>query len=314
MADAMLRQWAMLKLIPKSPRKTEVSRLKAQLADMGYFTDLRTIQRDLNKLSEIFPLVGDGAKPQGWSWLAEGGELGLQNLDPHEALTLKLVQGFIDDLLPVTTHSHLAPYFAHADKVLQQQSSSLPRWPDKIRVLPKGQPLLPPKIDLQVQHAVYQALLEERRLTVHYQPRDHAASKSYEVNPLALVVRNQVVYLVCTLWDYSDIRQLLLHRMISAELLDKPIAVPADFDLDAYIQDGAFGFRLGGLIRLQAEFAPSTEALFRETPLSEDQQIDVLPDQFLRISATVRDTAELQTWLNGFGALCRKVQKQLLAE
>jgi len=44
---------------------------------------------------------------------------------------------------------------------------------------------------------------------------------AYTVNPLGLVMRDGTTYLVCTLLDYTDIRQLAMHRMGSAQLLDR---------------------------------------------------------------------------------------------
>ncbi|MBC7944089.1 MAG: WYL domain-containing protein [Burkholderiales bacterium] len=65
----------------------------------------------------------------------------------------------------------------------------------------------------------------------------------YVVNPLSLVVRNSIVYLVCTMWDYKEVRQLALHRVRKAELLDSASVMTTGFDIDAYIAQGEFGFR-----------------------------------------------------------------------
>jgi hypothetical protein len=68
MNETILRQWSMLRHIPRIPRKTSAPMLLTRLEDDGFKTTLRTIQRDLNLLAISFPLQSDDAKPQGWSW------------------------------------------------------------------------------------------------------------------------------------------------------------------------------------------------------------------------------------------------------
>ena len=50
----------------------------------------------------------------------------------------------------------------------------------------------------------------------------------------------------------------------------------------------------------------------RETPLSRDQRVQAREDGWLRISATVVDSARLDWWLRGFGAAVRDVRKILM--
>ncbi|MDD3609477.1 MAG: WYL domain-containing protein, partial [Halothiobacillaceae bacterium] len=71
MSETLLRQWAMLRFIPRAPRRIDTKTLQDKLSAAGYDINLRSIQRDLNKLSQVLPLVGDEHKPQGWSWQAD---------------------------------------------------------------------------------------------------------------------------------------------------------------------------------------------------------------------------------------------------
>lgn len=304
MNDTLLRTWAMLRMIPRFPRVITTATVKSRLADDGWTVSLRTIQRDLIKLSEVFPLVSDEAKPQGWSWQANAAQLDLPTLDAQAALTFKLVEGHLQTLLPHTTLDYLAPWFQTASGVLDAQGNGLAAWPGKIRVLSRGLPQRPPAIDTQVQSAIYQGLLLERQLAVTYQPPWTEATKEYVVNPLAVVVRDALVYLVCTMWDYGDVRHLLLHRMLSAELKDDPALSLAGFDLDAHIAQGEFSYPVESeALRLEAEFGGFAATSVAECPLSTDQTAEKLDDGCLLIKATVPDTLDLRTWLLGFGDL-----------
>ena len=67
--DTFLRQWAMLRLVPRYPAKVDTTSLQRALEDEGFPTTARTIQRDLQTLSGLFPLmVDEREKPFGWSW------------------------------------------------------------------------------------------------------------------------------------------------------------------------------------------------------------------------------------------------------
>lgn len=303
-SETALRQIKMLQLIPREPRKISPQALKSGLVDAGFkeVTD-RTVQRDLNALSFYFPIVSDDRdKPYGWSWKHEAPAFGLPALDPQTALTLKLAQSYMNLELPTATLDYLSPYFKAADNVLLDLGGNLASWPDKVRVLPRGQPLLPPRIDLDVQRIVYQALMENRRVEVAYLKPADANEKAFEISPLGLVVRNQIVYIVCAIGETAKTPyQLVLHRIQKAQLLDKPAREIEDFSLDEYIKQGGFGLPTGRKIHLEAIFTHLAGRHLLETALSEDQESEILPDGRIRITATVMETEELNMWLRSFG-------------
>ena len=84
---------------------------------------------------------------------------------------------------------------------------------------------------------------------------------------------------------------------------------PKEFDLAQYDANGRFGFGYGEKVRLT--FEVETEAGFHltETPLSRDQDVQVLNAEWMQISATVVDSAMLEWWLRGFGEAVRNIRK-----
>lgn len=302
MNDTLLRQWAMLNYIPRHPRKIDVATLESKLSAAGYFISKRSIQRDLITLSQVVPLIADEAKPQGWSWKADAAQLELPTLEPQAALTFQLVERYMQSLLPSSTLEYLQPWFKTAKAVLNQQDTSVTSWPDKIRVLPRGVQLQAPVIDQNVQTVIYQSLSENKRVQITYLSRAAKEIKHYSISPLALVVRDSVIYLVCTIKDYSDIRQLVLHRIQTAEIVDQAIHCPVDFDLDQYIASGAFGFLDSSqAIKLVADFTSDAAAHLYETAISADQVLQPQENGIVRLTATVPDTLQIQWWLMGFG-------------
>ena len=68
MNDTLMRQWMILRAIPRHPRRIDEPTIHAMLGDFGILVSLRTLQRDLNALAQIFPLDFDESKPQGGCW------------------------------------------------------------------------------------------------------------------------------------------------------------------------------------------------------------------------------------------------------
>ncbi len=307
MSDTLLRQWELLRSIPRAPRKIDVATLMQKLEGAGYPSNKRTIQRDLNTLSSVFPLQSDTKGiPYGWSWSAEAPAFDLPAMDGPTALTLRLIEQFIPALLPPTIRDLLAPQFARARAVLDANpDNTLANWTNSVRVVPREMPLLPPKFNNEAVRVVYDALLAGKRFTAEYRSRaaDTDELKTYEASPLGLVARGPLLYLVCTLWNYQDIRQLALHRVMSAAPTDKKVTKPDGFDLDKYIEQGEFQYPIGPMISLKAKFTRAAAAHLVETPLSEDQTIMDLDAAHVLVIATIRDTAQLDWWLSGFGAM-----------
>lgn len=303
MTDTLLRQWAMLRHIPRYPRKVDTVSLQNTLAKQGHDITLRTIQRDLNKLSLALPLIGDEAKPQGWSWRADAQTLDLPALDPQAALTFKLVESYMGQLLPASTLDYLQPWFRTANGVLDQHGNGLAHWPDKIRVLPQGLPKKIPDINPEVAEVVYQAVLQERQLLITYPGKNEdVETTSRIIHPLALVVRDYVVYLICIFDGYFDPRQLAMQRIFSAEVLNDAALRPQGFSIDTYITNGEFGIPLNPHpIMLEAEFMRHVAIHLREAPIAEDQVIEEVDEDNVLLRATVPDTLELRLWLKSFG-------------
>jgi len=301
--DTLLRLLTMLRYIPQHPRQITARELTERVETEGFVVSKRTVERDLLSMSEIFPLVSnERSRPYGWSWSKDAEAFALPGMSPLQALTLELAHDHLATLLPASLLETLTPYFKCAEGVLSSGEGvkKLASWRKKVAIVPPNQPLIPPSYPEEIIEAVHSALLSEQQLEISYKSREQGETKSYPVHPLGIVQRGAVTYLVATLYDYTDIRLLAVHRIKSAQVLDQPAKPPKKFDLAKYIRQGAFGFEESGEIKLVVRFTvPAAEHLL-ETPLSLDQQIE--PDQpdWVRVEATVPDTAQLRWWLLGF--------------
>ncbi len=99
--DTILRQWTLLRLIPREPGAIGTAALRSKLQDAGFAVDVRTIQRDLEKLSLPFPLTCDlQGKAKQWYWSKEGRVLDIPGIDPPTALAFLLAKAYLTPLLP----------------------------------------------------------------------------------------------------------------------------------------------------------------------------------------------------------------------
>ncbi len=317
MSDTLMRQWQMLRLIPRQPSKISTSELMQRLADDGYSTTPRTLQRDLVRMSSIYPLVCDDRdKPFGWSWDKHANVHEVPGIDSDTALAFYLAEKYLEPLLPRTTIKRLAPHFKRAEEVLDQADADKgnPAWRNKVRVLHRGPGLKSPAIVSGVQSAVYDALLRNRRLDVTYLPRGKNETKQYELNPFGLVLKDGLFYLVCSMWDYPDIRLITLHRMQTASVMDIPCEAPDGFNLDDYIASGELDFAVGGEIKLKARVSRQIAIHLEERPLHDDQQLSEFEDDSWLLESTTQDTNELRWWLLGFGSGLEVIAPDYLRE
>lgn len=303
--DTLIRQWHMLYLVPRYPSKATVQSIRSALQGEGFEVTERTVQRDLNELSLVFPLaVDDREKPYGWSWQKDAPSFNLPGLAIPEALTLSLAQQHLTSLMPVSMMNHLKPYFdaAHQRLDSEPQPHRGRSWLDKVRTVPPTQPLIPPKVLPEVQAVITEALLHERQVEIQYRKRGEKKDATYRIHPLALVQRGPMLYLYCRMFDYEDAVTLAMNRITGATLLDEAAIYPKCFSLDETVEAGIWGFGEGEMIAIELLFEPDYGEHLLETPLSKDQQVEELEGGRLKVTATVADTPQLRWWLMGFGA------------
>ena len=289
-------------------RWDKASEIAAKLNATGYAVSVRTVQRDLKELSEIFPieLNDKNSRDFGWRW-PKGTHLDIPGMSIPEALAMCLVETHLKQLLPASMLDGLQGVFSLAQDKLDQaekkNNNSSKNWLSKVRVVPPAQPLLPPVIDEDVQEAIYQAVFENRQIRAEYKAMSSEKSKDYVLNPLGLIMRGSLAYLVASAWDYGDARLYALHRFSQVEILETEGKPPEGFNLDAAVDSGLAQFASHGMpIKMELRCTDEVAAYLTETPLAADQNITPETGGWVRLKATVNDTWQLQWWLLAQGS------------
>ncbi len=304
-SNSLYRQWQILSRL-STGKWMGTRELQEILQREGIDISLRTIQRDLNQISQRFPIENNGTVPQGWRWRSDAPLQSLPHMTSSQAVTFMMVEEHLKHLLPPSLIEEMTPWFDLARRSLSTQNN-VRQWINRVRIVPAIQPLIPPVVDKSAQQAIYEGLLQDKQLECVYHPRTTASEeKTYILNPLALVQKGAVIYLICTRHDKTDIQTFALHRFKSAEVLNSRALHPVNFDIDAYIESGALGFRVDYSkptenIKLKLTMSEADAHYFEETRLSKDQQIIQLDNGLYQVISNVPFTSQLVWWLRSFG-------------
>ena len=304
--QTVFRQWLMLQALPRAPLRITAGEIADRLAGEGHRISKRTVERDLQALSEKFPIeCDDRSKPFGWSWMRNAPSFSLPGMSPLQALVLKTAEVHLRGLLPASQLAELKPIFQQASQTLGTKPNleGLAAWPRAIAVVPATLPLIPPEIDANVLRIIHQAMIDHRQVRITYQPRSTKENKSYAIHPIGLIQRGSVSYLACTVEDFDDPRLLALHRIRKAEGLDSPARKHPSDVLDSAKAMVTSGFSDRGPIKLVMRMASDAIAHIEENRLSEDQKISETDHpEWMLVRATVNDTEQLRWWLFGYSS------------
>lgn len=315
-SNSLYRQWQILSCLTIG-KWVGTRQLKASLEREGIKISLRTIQRDLNQLAERFPIESNNEVPQGWRWQANAPIQSLPNMTSSQAVTFMMVEEHLKHLLPPSLLEEMTPWFDLARHSLSNQNN-VKQWINRVRIVPATQPLIPPVLNKETQQIIYEALLQDQQIECTYRTRNKQEDKYYILNPLALVQKGAVIYLVCTRHDKTDVQTFALHRFQSAKLLDTTVVHPQNFELNDYIESGALGFRVDynsptEHIELKLTMSENTAQTFYESQLSKDQKIINLEENIVQVIANVPFTSQLVWWLRSFGKKMLRIEPQKVA-
>lgn len=304
-SNSLYRQWQILSRL-STGKWMGTRELQETLEREGIDISLRTIQRDLNQISQRFPIESNKTVPQGWRWRSDAPIQSLPHMTSSQAVTFMMVEEHLKHLLPPSLIEEMNPWFDLARRSLSTQNN-VRQWINRVRIVPGNQPLIPPVVEKFAQQAIYEGLLQDKQIECVYRARGpQGEDRTYTLNPLALVQKGSIIYLICTRHDKTEVQTFALHRFKSATVLDTRALHPVNFDIDAYIDSGALGFRVDfdkptEHVDLELIMNEADALYFTESQLSKEQTIVKISDDLYKVSASVPFTSQLVWWLRSFG-------------
>ena len=311
-SNSLYLQLEILRLIPKRSY-ISTHEIQQKLEDIGFFRDIRSIQRQLKSLSEQFDIECNTLnKPYSYRWKENAKGLDLPILNEQQSLVLMLAKQHLKGILPANIMHSMESFFKQAEYNLVYDSNkkSGSEWLNKVAIAPTSQPLLPAKIEPEIFAQISTALYQNRFLQVHYRSI-HGKEHKAQVKPLALVQQGSSSYLVAQ-YEHGDILHLALHRLLEVIVSTMQFKRP-DFNLKAYVESQKFGFSYGRKIRLTFRVDKAIGGFLTETPLSVDQNVKDCGSEY-EISATVIESEMLNWWIAHFGENYQEIERVYLED
>ncbi|WP_415834786.1 helix-turn-helix transcriptional regulator [Kerstersia similis] len=271
---------------------------------------VKTVQRRLEKLEQIGLVL---CKKEGNTlyWQRRSGATGLSStgiMSFDEALALQILRKFSTHQLPEHVCSWLSELFHTADSRLahciSKEEQRYASWSKKVSIISGHFQLQTPPINNEIFHTILNALFRERIIQINYTRLDSKLAAPRTLIPLGLVENgNGVIYLLArsksSATDFHPhINRYRLDRMSHASMTDDIFQYPDNFNLDSFIKnERGMEFFPQGQACISLRTDRDSARFLQESPLSQDQSIEHLPDGKVIIHASVVLSQRFREWL-----------------
>jgi len=224
---------------------------------------------------------------------------------PEEALAHQLMRRNLDLLLPPSSRVGLALKREASEQVLRRQGDYREgRWKDRVAVISPGALHMPPELNEVDWRAVSEALLTGRQVELVYRGGSKPLTPRV-LNPLGLVMRFPVLYLIACPADSSRVAWYALHRMAEVQILDTLSAEPNGFSLQRFVaKDPGLGFNQGE-IDLELDVDEAIVHHLIERPFAGQSLRPADDDGWCRLEVRIDMTDRLVEWIRSWGPAVR---------
>jgi len=270
------------------------------LATRGYEVTRRTVERDLEHLRAAMQLeVSARQRPQRWRW-QKSHHLDIPGIGAAEAMALTIMRDAMTTHLPSCFVDTLQSRFTQANKTLSARArvGGAAKWSDRVRIVPSHVVLKPPRVATKVLQTLQKALLGDIAVDVLYQSLQAASPDRRLLYPRALLLRESSLYLIAQQKRDAVVRHFAVQRFSSVRLKELEPWPEQEFCLDDSLEDGRDQFGAGTTIQFNAQMSKPLYKILLDSPISLDMRV-VEHHGALTLSATVKDTWALQSWILG---------------
>lgn len=287
----------LLDALPSKAPGFDKARLSSWLSQQANPISYRQLLRYLEDLEAIGWIRREKqGKSDFWFRVYRGTRL--VDMTPERAFALQLIRHKLHHLMPPQLVHALHEEFRLAHDKLSLHYPHEQQWLGKIGEIPAL--LEPPEFHEGVFGVLAEALLENKWLDISYRNKDGKEGLR-QVMPLGIASKDGVYYLIGRYADEELSRQFRIDRISNAIMREESFSYPENFRLVDYMDDGFFNYPNGGAIRLVARMHRTPARHLQDTPLSPDQTIESVDENWIRLTATVQDSQRLYWWILGFG-------------
>jgi len=305
--DQMERQWSIINTLCRR-RKTTVAQLARE-----YHVCTRTIRRDLDKLSRVFPIVDhQEGRTKYWSLIDGFKQVPPITFSPPELYALQ--EG--TRLLKALGDPFLRPTLEHVGRKIKAtfDPNQLAHLESLRRVF--GINLAGTKDyrnKREILRSLFSAAAEQRRVHIAYQGLKDRRPRRRKIDPYRLWYSDGAVYLVGLCHLRNQIRVFAVDRISLLDLTEEYFLLPKDFDFHEYVRH-AFRVMIDDPVTVTIRFTPPLARYIEERTWHPSQKTRRLKDGSLLFEATVAGTLEIKRWVLSFGAQAEALEPPRLVE
>lgn len=306
--DMISRQWDILKALDIEPEYITLEKLKEKIQE-NYNVSEKTIRRDLEVLKKYFGIVHknnkiafkeDGTKPF---------------LLSNNSFVFDISKRIIENVIPESAVSIISPYFNSKENIANN-SETLKQLSKKIEVI-YNSVLQAPKISESILKTIYDCVLEEDMVEIKYFKDGWKNIKTYKLNSIGIVIKDQIIYFICNDNSKKDIMYLPIHRIKEAKRLDLKSRIPLDFNLREFAEKNIQRWEIvqeSKLIDFKAEFDKGIAFIIKERPISKDQKISNKENGNIVVEAKIPDSVHLRTFLLSLGDQVKVIKPKVIRD
>ncbi|MDG1734081.1 MAG: WYL domain-containing protein [Thalassotalea sp.] len=311
--SAFQRRLDLLDFIPRQPRKISTRQLLDLLSQNGHdHITIRSIQRDLEGMEKLglFGLeVDKRSKPFGWYINNQWKKLNVSLMDANTALAFSTLEQQAQSLLPESTLQDLQAYFDKANTILSsEQTPLISQWKKSVAMITNPLPIITPTIDKETLSLIKHALFHKKQMSANLK-RFFKTSKSQvwkdykHINPLGLIHTDGMPILICTFGKlHQGYYTFPISSIKDVVIEDNDLCTPNNFDFEKVTAKYLNNPGKKQDIQLVIKIRKDSTFILRDAKLSHDQKvIECSNPDFVQISATVKDSAQLKAFLRGLG-------------
>lgn len=286
----------------------------------SFANERKNLENDLHSLSQIFtdifysqalvriPAWGQSISGKTARFYIEP-DFTIDAINEQSLFFWEMLSNYTAHYLPISFQRTITNKLAHIRRRDRNRftQSPLGQWQDNLITLPSV--IQAPMINDEVLASIHQALLNKSQLQIIYQNKWQQKPKQRTLFPKGLVFIENMMYLTGfnPVEDHIDDDVLLkshrnfaVNRIKEATVLNKPIpdwVYRETFTLNNLNKIGKLEPTTNDEVELVLKVQRYACQHLFERPLSDNQQIEVINDNWNRVKATVANTQRLEDWL-----------------
>ncbi|MGH7207257.1 MAG: helix-turn-helix transcriptional regulator [Nitrospiraceae bacterium] len=307
--DQVTRQWRLVRLLEGTRRGYTFEELAIALD-----CSPRTVMRDLEQIQWVgFPVAEErDGKQKLWRFV-EGYKSDLPvPLALSELMALHFSRALLKPLDGTPLQASLDSAYAkirallprEAHVFLDQMDGSLTARSPAFKDYSQARHLI---------EAMTAANIDTQRLEISYYSFSREALTTRRIDPYRLFYYQGGLYVVAHDHLRGEVRIFALERIRDLQRTGETFTVPTDFDFEVYMRS-SFGILRGEIVIVRIRFSRHRAKWIAERTWHESQQIQWLPEGALLLSLEVADTAEIKSWILGFGQEAEVLEPPSLRE